>query len=73
MERVCPVCNNLTEVLLPCELCNHVMSDQGRIEEFFDDYSLNMPIENNGIYCTHVFQCKKCGNVKNYSIKIVNA
>jgi hypothetical protein len=69
MERVCPVCNAIIFESFPCEKCKSRMVDKGRIQDFFDPYSGAMPIENVSQYCTHVYQCEVCGNMKNFSIK----
>jgi hypothetical protein len=73
MEKVCPTCNAINNMSFPCISCDGRMVDKGRISDYFDDYSADMPIENEEGYCTHVYQCSKCGELKNYKIKFVNA
>ena len=69
---ICPLCNGLTELSLVCPNCSHFMQDQGRLADFFDDYSPYMPIDlmkledgyphdfKNG-ECPHIFLCPNCG------------
>jgi hypothetical protein len=48
------------------------MKNKGRVEDYLDDYSADMPIEDEGIFCIHVYACENCDNMKNYKIKKVN-
>jgi hypothetical protein len=73
MEKICPVCNNIFQEIFPCSHCNGKMLDQGRISDYYDNYSADMPIENEDIYCTHIYVCENCGELHNFKIKMVNA
>ncbi len=72
MDKICPLCNSILEKNLYCDHCGGVMYDKGRIQEFLDDYSLNMPIENKEGICTHIYQCYSCGKIKKVNFKEVN-
>jgi len=73
MERVCPECNKLSTIDIKCEYCNNKMTDCGRAQEIYqDDYSANMPINDNIDYCVHVFKCRYCGNLSNVKISKIN-
>lgn len=72
MERICPVCNDLITEIFPCSSCSGRMEDKGRVEDYLDDYSADMPIEDEGIFCMHVYACNNCGFMKNFKIRKVN-
>ncbi len=69
--RFCPLCNGFEVCSEYCPICNNLLEDNGRIIDYFDDYSPYMEIddmkkidgfeqtlqENN---CAHIFSCKKC-------------
>jgi hypothetical protein len=42
------------------------------VEDYLDDYSADMPIEDEGIFCMHVYVCPNCGGMKNFKIRKVN-
>lgn len=77
---ICPLCNGLNELSLVCPNCGHFMQEQGRLADFFDDYSPYMPIDlmkledgypdnyRNG-ECPHIFICDNCGYKQVYFIK----
>jgi predicted RNA-binding Zn-ribbon protein involved in translation (DUF1610 family) len=55
-----------------CPSCGEVLQDQGRVMDYYDDYSPYMPIDQlkleDGIpndyqdkQCPHVFHCPSCG------------
>lgn len=71
MNKICPLCNKIIEQNFCCNACGKTMEDKGRVEEFLGPYSADMPIENKG-YCTHVYKCENCGNVKNINFKEIN-
>lgn len=60
MEKVCPVCNNLERKVCKCEKCSDIMTDKGIIQEYFDDYSANMEINDHDKFCVHIYQCSNC-------------
>lgn len=73
MEKVCPVCNAINQGSFPCTSCSGRMKDNGRVSDYYDPYSADMPIENQEAYCTHIYQCDECRELKNYKIKMINA
>ena len=60
MEKICPVCNNLKIKICNCKKCGAIMEDKGIIQEFFDDYTANMEINDTNKYCVHIYQCSNC-------------
>lgn len=60
MEFICPLCNDLYHEVFKCQICGGVMEDKGRVQEYYDDYSADDPIEDKGSFCEHVFKCNKC-------------
>lgn len=69
---VCPVCNGLKKLELNCVDCNGLMEEKGRYQDYFDDYSPYMPIDQmkleDGIpadfqnqQCPHLYRCSSCG------------
>jgi hypothetical protein len=71
MEKVCPVCNAIYEPKFLCEKCKVPLKEKGRISDFFDPYSAEMPIENEG-YCCHVYSCDQCKEEFRYRIKCIH-
>ena len=41
----CALCNGMGEAILACPNCDNSMFDQGRIYDFYDDYSPYMDID----------------------------
>ncbi|GAA0747737.1 hypothetical protein [Clostridium oceanicum] len=64
MEKICPVCNEINDIEYICDNCGGKLVDKGRIQEYIDDYSADMPIDDYKDYCLHIFVCNKCGNKK---------
>lgn len=60
MEKICPVCNNLKKHIYTCEKCSAIMEDKGIIQEYFDDYTADMDINDNNQFCVHIYQCSNC-------------
>jgi hypothetical protein len=71
VENICPVCNSLITEEFLCSNCGTEMNDRGRVEDYLDDYSADMPIEDEGAFCKHVYACSNCGNMKNINIRKV--
>ncbi|MBZ9635275.1 hypothetical protein [Clostridium sp. FP1] len=69
MEKVCPVCNNLERKICKCEKCSAIMKDKGIIQEYFDDYSANMEINDHDKFCVHIYQCSNCNFYERIKIK----
>ena len=60
MKRVCPLCNNLENKNCNCKKCSAIMEDKGITQEFSDDYTANMEINDSEQYCVHMFKCSIC-------------
>lgn len=60
MEKVCPLCNEIEGKTIACDNCGGNMVDKGRAQEYSDDYTANMPINDSENFCAHIFECKKC-------------
>lgn len=68
--NICPLCNGLEEIRIYCPSCQTVMTDEGKLSDFFDDYSPYMDIEllqlvdgfpaGNRERCIHLFRCPAC-------------
>ncbi|KAB2952738.1 hypothetical protein F9B85_07765 [Heliorestis acidaminivorans] len=66
MEKLCPACNGLTRISIPCQQCSLLMVDQGRLEDFAQPYSpydrddqLGMTIDEE-VQCLHLLLCSRC-------------
>lgn len=79
MEYLCPLCNGLKEVVKYCSKCGSLMKDDGRVQDYYDDYSPYLSYvltdvldgEPSGI-CQHIFTCTVCGKQDHNNInKIV--
>ncbi|MED3656356.1 hypothetical protein [Heyndrickxia sporothermodurans] len=68
----CPLCNGVNDDRLLCPACDGRMLDQGRIYDYYDDYSPYMDIDliklADGVpnsskrnECVHLFKCSNCG------------
>ncbi len=68
----CALCNGMGEAILACPNCDNSMFDQGRIYDFYDDYSPYMdidvikladgdPVSSQKDECVHLFKCPNCG------------
>lgn len=75
MEQICPLCNGLIEHEVKCEKCNEKMKDNGRIADYYDNYSsyLEMSITEliDGVSndkCVHIFACPDCNYDKRIAI-----
>lgn len=77
---VCPLCNGLIQSSVECPSCGQQLDDNGKMMDYFDDYSAYMPIEqmkleNGYLYdyqkeeCLHYFTCPQCGYNKIQTIK----
>ena len=69
MEKVCPLCNNLKKKICNCDKCNGIMKDKGIIQEFSDDYTANMEIDDSNGSCVHMYECTNCNYYKRIKIK----
>lgn len=70
---ICPLCNGFEDDPLICAHCSGELEDQGKISDYYDDYSPYMEIEwarlEDGIagnyeneLCMHLFKCPECGS-----------
>ncbi|MDL0421125.1 hypothetical protein P5F75_15210 [Caldifermentibacillus hisashii] len=77
---ICPVCNGFDSVIVPCRICTINMIDEGKLSDFFDDYSPYMEIDllrlEDGYpqnfhqsQCVHLLQCPACGRQETYFIR----
>jgi hypothetical protein len=77
---VCPVCNGFQRIEEKCPACQNTIEDQGRVMDYFDDYSPYMQIDlmklEDGLQddfekgkCPHLLKCSQCGYEKTYLIK----
>lgn len=72
MDKICPVCNELSIINVICNKCNKSMEDKGRVEDYLDNYSADMPIEGSNDYCTHIYECLYCNYFKRVKLDKVN-
>jgi hypothetical protein len=71
MKKICPVCNNLESKICNCQKCSAIMNNKGIIQEFFDDDTANMEINDNKEFCIHIYQCSSCNFYKRIKISKV--
>ncbi|WP_096188190.1 hypothetical protein [Evansella halocellulosilytica] len=61
---ICPLCNGFESLHIKCEKCNSQLLDQGRMADYYDDYSAYEPINliklENGI--SHDYRLNKCAH-----------
>ncbi|OIJ08301.1 hypothetical protein BKP35_17740 [Anaerobacillus arseniciselenatis] len=68
---LCPLCNGMASVETKCSTCHNQMNDQGRLLDYFDDYSAYLDIDGMKLFdgiendareqkCPHVFYCTNC-------------
>ncbi|HHY74430.1 MAG TPA: hypothetical protein GX497_14640 [Bacillus bacterium] len=68
---ICPLCNQLGQQYYKCPNCQKEMEDNGRLMDYFDDYSAYLDIEGMKLFngypsdqknhqCPHVFYCFNC-------------
>nr|WP_246187701.1 hypothetical protein [Ornithinibacillus caprae] len=79
----CPLCNGLESVTIECPNCNYNIDDQGKVTDYFDDYSAYMDIEMmkffdgdrkslEGHHCLHYFYCANCNHEEIKAVKEVD-
>ncbi|WP_097026033.1 hypothetical protein [Clostridium peptidivorans] len=68
MSKVCPVCNEIKDIRPICGNCGGSCIDNGRVQDYFGDYSENMPIQDTENYCFHVFRCECCNELVRKSV-----
>lgn len=68
---ICPLCNGLRVIHITCETCGIQMIENGRVMDYYDDYSPYMDIDlmklEDGYKdsyrnhkCPHFFRCPNC-------------
>lgn len=78
MDKICPICNGLTELQVQCPECGQEMIDNGSFANYLGPYSPYQDQEilelNNGIECrgpdpcVHLLTCKNCAMDKKYVV-----
>jgi hypothetical protein len=69
---MCPLCNQFSAAQSRCPNCSHIMNDQGRVMDYFDDYSPYLEIDGmkqadgysedfQNDKCPHLLNCSFCG------------
>lgn len=69
---ICPVCNGYEVKEIICSSCTQQMEDQGKVSDYFDDYSPYMdidlmkledgyPVNYSLSQCVHLYKCPHCG------------
>jgi len=77
---ICPLCNGYGELQVSCPNCSINMVDQGKISDYFDDYSPYMDIDlmrlEDGIplnyensQCVHLLSCPNCHKEETYFVQ----
>ncbi|RKQ33973.1 hypothetical protein [Oceanobacillus halophilus] len=76
----CPLCNGVETLIVECPNCQTAMEDQGKVTDFFDDYSAYMDIDMMKMYdgdanslenheCLHYFYCYTCHHEETKAMK----
>lgn len=70
MAKICPLCNGLLNIELPCKECGQPMVEQGPLDSYLGPYSPYQDQQllelNNGLKvagtdpCIHLFYCREC-------------
>ncbi len=79
MQRICPVCNGLSQLDAVCHRCQSDMEDRGQLESYYGPYA---PYEEDELLststitpyetsCPHVAYCTECGAVERIQVPIV--
>jgi hypothetical protein len=69
----CGLCNGIMELTISCPECGTKMDDEGRVYDYYDDYSPYMEIEwmklvdgdpksSQKRECQHLYKCNHCGH-----------
>ncbi|MGM9923493.1 MAG: hypothetical protein ACI35R_04515 [Bacillus sp. (in: firmicutes)] len=77
---ICPLCNGLQQVELPCRRCLAPLIDKGKLTDYLDDYSayedsdtlkqvdgITASVQNH--LCVHYFFCETCGGEEHVVIE----
>lgn len=68
---ICPACNGFEYISSACPTCGVNLKDQGRVMDYYDDYSPYMPIDQMKLEdgypydamkgeCPHLLSCSNC-------------
>lgn len=71
MEKLCPICNSISTIVVYCDCCNKEMIECGREQEFRDAYGGEDEVEFVNNCCRHIFFCSRCGIIKEADIEDV--
>lgn len=77
----CGLCNGVSVENWSCSICFGTLNDQGKIYDFYDDYSPYMEIDLNKLAdgdpdsthkpeCVHLFVCDTCGTPQELKISL---
>ncbi|AKS37477.1 hypothetical protein NP92_03185 [Anoxybacillus gonensis] len=69
--HICPLCNGLRTIVFYCEQCGEKLKDEGKLTDYFDDYSPYMDADMMKMVdgyahtrkqhvCVHLFHCDNC-------------
>ncbi|MBD8003762.1 hypothetical protein [Bacillus norwichensis] len=75
----CRLCNGISLETHTCSICMGILKDQGKIYDYYDDYSPYMEIDLNKLAdgdpessrkseCVHLFICAICGTQQELKI-----
>ncbi len=74
---ICPLCNGFQNVDVKCQRCQTLLTDSGKVTDFFGPYSAYEEYETLGRIeddeameenCIHCFFCPACGNLQQVTI-----
>ena len=65
----CPVCNGLTSLHQFCHVCNSVLDDEGRVEDFLAPYAPYMELQTT-VTCIHLLHCETCDTDLRYVVSL---
>lgn len=80
VEKICPVCNGLTELAMCCPDCGETMYDRGALAGFLGPYSPYQDVELVALTspeavteerCVHLISCPRCGLDKRLVVNLV--
>lgn len=61
MEKFCPLCNGIHNILISCDSCGAEMTDQGTVSDYYGPYSPYDALDvGEHDCCIHLFYCKHC-------------
>ena len=66
--EICPVCNGLRQLKIPCKRCRAMLVDKGKVTDFLDDYSAYEDTDvlqqvdglTKHMGCVHLYYCESC-------------